>query len=302
MITKLKMQNFEGYTDSELELSAGVNVIIGESDAGKSALFRAFEWIRTNRPLGDGFRSEWGGDTFAEVWTDDGHHIRRGKGGTNSYSIDGRDLKAFGQNPPMEVETVLRMDDVNMQYQNEPPFLLYESPGEAARILNRAASIQIIDHTIRNIGRKIDAARREKNACQNQITDKKEALKAYANLPKAEEEIELLEKWENQKHALARQSVSLTKLIRQIQVVEKGLANPIFSKLKECEKLVQEVEQLNSVRTAQTADIKRLKKTLYQGMDLERNIDSRWKSLAVKEERFKEISPEICPLCGKDME
>ena len=52
MIKKIKIENFQSHRDTELEFSKGVNVITGLSNSGKTAIIRAFQLLKNNRPLG----------------------------------------------------------------------------------------------------------------------------------------------------------------------------------------------------------------------------------------------------------
>ena len=80
MIKKLHIRNFQSHKDSRLIFSDGVNVIVGNSDSGKSAILRALNWVITNRPSGDSYISNWGGPTYVIVETEEGTVIReRGK-------------------------------------------------------------------------------------------------------------------------------------------------------------------------------------------------------------------------------
>ncbi len=149
MLAQVTIQNFQSHKKTLLDFVPGTNVIIGESDAGKSAIFRAINWVLTNRPLGDSYRSEWGGETKVVLHTTDGHIIERVRSdGVNMYVLDGVELKAFGTEVPADVVDVLQIDAVNIQAQMDPPFLLACSPGEAAQQLNKAASIDDIDRSI----------------------------------------------------------------------------------------------------------------------------------------------------------
>ena len=154
MIISVEIFNFQSHKHTLVNLVKGVNVIIGPSDAGKSALFRAINWVRSNRPLGDAYRSEWGGDTRVILKTDDQQSIERVRTDKlNLYIVNGETLKAFGTEPPEEVFKALRIDLYSVQTQDDPAFLLAMSPGEAAQVLNKAASIDVIDRVIKGLNK-----------------------------------------------------------------------------------------------------------------------------------------------------
>ena len=60
MIDKIKIENIQSHKNTELNLSNGINVIVGSSNNGKSAILRALYWAIYNRPLGiDTLCSHW---------------------------------------------------------------------------------------------------------------------------------------------------------------------------------------------------------------------------------------------------
>ena len=63
MIKRIKIENIQSHKETELELSSGINAIVGSSNNGKSAILRAFYWLVYNRPLGvDNLLSHWAFD------------------------------------------------------------------------------------------------------------------------------------------------------------------------------------------------------------------------------------------------
>jgi len=87
MIQQLSIANFQSHKDTTLAFDPGLNVIVGPTDCGKTAVIRALRWLIWNRPMGEAFRSTWGGDTEVEITTDDERRwvIRRAKGSNNEY-------------------------------------------------------------------------------------------------------------------------------------------------------------------------------------------------------------------------
>jgi hypothetical protein len=92
----------------------------------------------------------------------DGKEIERTKSASNNtYSIDGTDLRAFGQGVPDAVAAVLNVDDINFQDQLDPPYWLTLTSGEVSRQLNALIDLSIIDETMKNINRAQSRARVE---------------------------------------------------------------------------------------------------------------------------------------------
>jgi DNA repair ATPase RecN len=159
MIKSIAIANFQSHLRTKLDLSEGVNVIVGPSDGGKSAIFRAINWVLTNRPLGDDFRSNRGGETAVTISVDD-LNVTRAKDDQNLYEILDSSfyvttLRAFGTDVPEEITKILNMGKINMQSQMDAPFLLADSSGEVARTLNQIVNLEEIDASLSEASKRI---------------------------------------------------------------------------------------------------------------------------------------------------
>ena len=134
MIKEVSIQNFQSHKDTHLEFHPGVNIIVGTSDSGKSAIIRTIRWVLQNKPLGDSFRSMWGGETKVTLTLPEGQ-ITRSKDKSDKYTIEGPpklELEAFRTSVPEEVLNMLNINSVNLQFQHDPPFLISSTSGEVA--------------------------------------------------------------------------------------------------------------------------------------------------------------------------
>ena len=242
MITKVEIWNFQSHKHTVLEFVPGTNVIIGESDAGKSTIFRAINWVITNRPLGDTFRSDWGGDTRVTIYTAEGDVIERIKTATrNVYVINGKPLTAFGSEVPEQVSEILRMDEANIQSQMDVPFLLAVSPGEAARLLNKAASIDDIDYTISNLRGEYQKISNNIKFNEGKLKDYEKQIKQYDNLPELEEKLEGIEEAEKEMEKHEQKLDKLTQLVTEVIRIHTEL-----EKTKNIQQIAQKFEQILS--------------------------------------------------------
>ncbi len=186
MIKSLQISNFQSHKSSLLEFDNGVNVIIGQSDSGKSAILRALLWLVTNRPSGESFRSNWGRDTEVEMKMDGGIVSRtRGKG-KNQYILNGQTLASIGTDVPVEVMKMLDLKDVNVQHQLDAPFLLSETAGEVARQLNQIANLEVIDTATTNIARTIRQYTNEEAIQETELDRIVNELRQYEDVPEQE--------------------------------------------------------------------------------------------------------------------
>jgi DNA repair exonuclease SbcCD ATPase subunit len=152
MFKSIKITNFQSHQDTELEFHPGVNVLVGSSDSGKSAIFRAMSWVMTNRPLGNTF-CRWGTKkTQVELTIDQDITIGRTKSKSeNNYIFQDKELLA-GTEVPEDIQRILKIDPmINIQQQISAPFLLASSPGEVASFFNEIAGLSDIDLSLKNL-------------------------------------------------------------------------------------------------------------------------------------------------------
>jgi len=195
MIKSLKISNFQSHANSELVFTPGVNVIVGASDSGKTAIIRALRWLIWNRPNGEAFRSTWGGDTRVEIQVDDNIIVRgKTKDIPNLYSVNTKVLQAFKTDVPEQVQKYLNVDETNLQQQLDAPFLISSSPGEVASYFNRIAHLDQIDTGLKSIQADIRKVTGEIQSDKDRVEELKENARAYAYLEWAEIELEVLEK------------------------------------------------------------------------------------------------------------
>lgn len=184
MLTDIEITGFQGHKDSTLSLGPGVNVIIGESDSGKSSVVRLLAWIFKNRPKGDGFRNTGLGKkdlVSGSVAFDDDSWIVRSKGGkTNQYEIESGVMKALRTDVPQEVSAISKIQDVNIQSQHpsEQYFMLTENPGQVAKQFNKVVGLTIMDDTlikingnVRNTKHKVDSVNESIDSHKKKIKD-----------------------------------------------------------------------------------------------------------------------------------
>ena len=153
MIQSMKLKHFQSHKDSELDFSEGINVIVGSSSSGKTAILRGFKWLRTNRPGGGRFVSFWNRDkkgnpveaTSIELMVDDTKLLRWKSEGMNAYGVGETVLSTVGTDVPDQVTQVLKLNDLNVHSQLDPHFLLSESPGKVAEYLNSLVNLSSID-------------------------------------------------------------------------------------------------------------------------------------------------------------
>jgi len=196
MLESLHIRNFQSHKDSNLDFVPGVNLIIGETDSGKTSILRALRWLIWNRPGGEAFRSHWGGDTEVTLITTEGNAITRAKNKENLYQLNDTIFKAFGTEIPREIAEVLNITEINFQRQFDMPFMLTATPGEVAAHFNKIAHIEKIDTATKKVQAWAREIEQTIKSDERQLGKFQEKLEQYAYLDKMESELEVLEQLE----------------------------------------------------------------------------------------------------------
>lgn len=209
-----------------MEFENGVNVIIGATDAGKSAIFRSIMWALFNRPLGKGFISNWAKNCSVELKFDDCKIVRSVGKTTNSYKLNDIVFKAIGHNPPEEILKAHNLvRDLNVQAQIDPFFLLQSSPGEVAKYLNKVASLDTIDKTIGNIHKTYLRTNRNIVQGESYLEELREKYEDFSYLDKVEEAIEEATILRDKKKVIQEKHKQLSKIVKEMQQIKSNISN-----------------------------------------------------------------------------
>ena len=202
MISKLKVDNFQPHRGAALNFVDGVNVIVGSSDSGKSSLTRALVWALTNKPQGFGFRSSFAGKedvTSVEVWfhNDTVFLIRSRDENENKYTYDlgksAGELEALRGDVPVEILHLTNMVSYNVQSQHDRYFLLENTSGEVARMLNDLVGLGVIDKTTANIEDITRKAKSKWAQSEERVVELQRELKEFEELSQIEKLVVVLE-------------------------------------------------------------------------------------------------------------
>lgn len=216
MIEKIEIENFQSHKKSELEFSNGVNVIIGKTDSGKSAIIRAIRLVADNRPSGDAYRSDWGGDTKVSLTLTEGTVVTRKKTNSlNQYSLNGIDFVAFKQDVPKEISDALALNEVNLQSQMDSPFLLSVSAGAVASHFNKCGGLSAIDKANGVIRAEVGRISKDVEFLQREKEELKEQMKQFAGIADCESTIKSVELLEIQYNTLFQSTQKIKSLLNK---------------------------------------------------------------------------------------
>src|SRR5690554_3878620 len=108
-IKKVILENFQSHKYTEIELDQYLNVIVGPSDQGKTAIIRGLKWALFNEPSGDFFIREGETECSVTVIFNDNSKIKRYRSKNKNvyylYNNEGKELilEGFGTKVPQEV-------------------------------------------------------------------------------------------------------------------------------------------------------------------------------------------------------
>lgn len=261
MIESVKIKNFQSHKNTSLEFHKGVNVIVGDSDQGKTAILRALRFAIWNQPLGDRFRSRWGGDTIVEIATNGNTITRIKTDNQNEYVLnDEITFKALRTGVPDEIQSALNLSDINTQYQLDGHYLLSRTPGEVAAHFNKVAKLESIDISRKNIQSDLKKSVMEYDIKKKSLTDKIEELEKYKYLEKAEIELENIELLEKERNTLANSISFLKKTLTRVYEIKQEIRENKKYVLKE--KQVDKILSLIQKRKEKTIEFNKLKAIL----------------------------------------
>jgi len=241
MINKLHLKNFQIHEDTTLEFDKGINVIIGETDEGKSSIVRALELVFSNRPSGDEFIRN-GKKKCTVTVTSGTNSVQRVRGTKeNKYVINDKNFDTPRTGVPEQVKEVLNFTSTNIQFQDDAPFLLSLNSSEVARKLNEATGLDLIDLSRQYVDRIIKEQNTQEKAHNKRIAQKRTELLKFRSL---DEIVSLHQTYEEQQDLI----VSVDEKKKRIQFIltslEKMKENLAIEKdINEVHKLVNNIEE-----------------------------------------------------------
>ncbi len=193
-ITKVRIENFQSHADTEFDLSPGINLIVGSSEGGKSAILRAINFALHNEPRGDDFIRMDETETRVSVWWSDGCYLCRIKGERNSVLIRDKDgfeqtLDRIGTTLPKEALDVLGFPPIDDESgpiayadQHQPLFLVTLSASELPRTISRLTGIDDFEAAAEILNKQANAANKQIKDSTKRIENYNIQLKKYENL------------------------------------------------------------------------------------------------------------------------
>ncbi|AUS09068.1 hypothetical protein C1X05_09555 [Laceyella sacchari] len=259
---KLVIENFQSHQHTTIDFSDGLNVFVGASDSGKSAILRAIRWVLFNVPRGSDYIRSGAKECRVSLTFADGTEVVRVRStSVNRYLLrkpgeEEQVFEGFGNMVPQEIVDAhgiepIKLDQkelyVHFGTQLESPFLLFESNQNKAKTIGRISGAHLIDYALK----KASADRQQINAQIKQLEQSrdeiKEKLQPYENIAELEEQVSLAEEAFSKATELKALCERLRKAQEQLGLLgmaKAGTEQFIASlrQLPEAERIVQQLE------------------------------------------------------------
>lgn len=188
MIAQIILKNFQKHSDLTIDLVEGVNIVYGSSDAGKSCIRRALEWVLLNEKI-DGVRKSGTKLTSVRITLHNGAMIEREKSASiNRYNLrktkldDIMTFDAIGKTIPQEIKDVigiepLQIEDEEFYLNSAPqlalPFLFDKSPTWRMKLFNKLTGNDLLDKLFVSFNKELLSINKEIKTIQEALPNQK---------------------------------------------------------------------------------------------------------------------------------
>jgi DNA repair ATPase RecN len=247
-ITRIEINNFQIHKHLVLDLEPGINVIVGATNKGKTAIIRALNWFFHNRPINanTAYKRIGSKKPMSIIIEDNrGNRIIREP---SFYKINNDDpLTAFGRDVPSPIMELFPMRPINWQRQLDPPFLVLDTGGKAAKIIGQTTGAK--DQEMIMAEWKADKAetRNEIKRTEQNLTEAKEAVEQLKEVPDL---LEAAEELLGIQQSIAKDDERLTILkgiLHQLEEVEDHIVDTDFDTLlADCDAVGASVKMIDT--------------------------------------------------------
>jgi len=258
MIEYIHIKNFLSHKNSRVDFDPGVNSIVGNSDAGKSAIIKALDWVFNNNPSGDEFINWYAGKEPAIVEIGiNGHKITRLKSKTkNLYQLDDEEPdRAFGVAVPEKIAKVININPASLHRQPDPAFLISQNSPTVAAYINKIANLEIMQKSVSEINLQVTRGSRGLKTLEFDLEEKRKEQKEFRWIDNAEGFLVGLKQQQTKINKLRTKITKIKGVVAQIKENQKRLCHYDWVKIA-----INQLEACNALNKKRTAKIKAIKR------------------------------------------
>lgn len=226
-IKKLIIENFQSHKYTVIDFDEnGVNVIVGETDVGKSAILRALYFLLFNKYQGDWFIRTGESECRVTAEFSDGSIISRVKSKSKNRYItiingEKQVYEGFRNTVPEEVMQIHGLRDLYLDDKNKISLSISEQlnghsilnlpDSLKAKLLGVLSGVEAVDIGLQINGSNINEINSEIKVCMENIKELQEDLKEYEDLTQMKENIT---NWENKLQKIKELDKKIEKLTK----------------------------------------------------------------------------------------
>jgi exonuclease SbcC len=279
-----------------MQFSPGLNVIIGDSDHGKSAILRSLFFLFSNLIGGDKL-VRYDADISSVSSEIDDKTVTRSKKPSNKYTIGKKAYGSFGVSLPYDIEQTLNFSPLNFHTQFDRAFMVFETPGERGRILNRVVNLTEIDRSIKKAKYVDRDEKRRIFEAEEKLTELKSEKEELDWILDAERDLNVIEGLAENQRVINSQIEWLSDKLSEIKTLlrDKKKADLIL----QAKEQIKEIEQLSDRLKAKQDEIDNGQQLLNELEVTERKLSEVEQKVKKMKTKFRQMFPDICPLCGR---
>jgi DNA repair exonuclease SbcCD ATPase subunit len=290
---------YQRHVGSVFNFHPGVNTIIGDTDAGKTSVILALDWVRTNRPSTK--RMIPRGQKRAKVILDldPGETVTRLRGksaGKNYYRLGKEKFDAVGRDVPEEITKVLNLSDLNFHIHGS--FLIHMTAPARAKYINELVNLDIIDTTRTNIHRIVEDVKGKKTKTEEDIEELRESIAELTWVKDAKGDLKKLEGLYEQIVNTGKRHQALQKLIDdyyEAKLALEKLPKPIP------DKTVRALESLLEKIQTTSEKVEQLRRLITDARTYWNVIQEADGLITEYQKEFDKLMKGRCPLCGQEV-
>jgi exonuclease SbcC len=273
MLKKISIKNFQVHAKKEVNLTKGINVIVGETNQGKSAIIRALYLLLENLPRGADkvfHREKSKLPMEISLEDDQGNVVTRKK---KKYTLNGVVFKAFNNEVPKPIKEIFPLKPINWHKQLDSHFLVLNTPGAAAKSLGVSTGLEEQEVIIKEIKERLSTCKSETRRLQinrDEARDKIKKLRPVVACLMKARSVKLkedeLEQKQDKIHEIEDTLNTISKLNKRLR---KTNIEPRIAITKQILDLIQSYEEaqrtqkilvdiVESLKDTSTADAKKL--------------------------------------------
>lgn len=259
---KVSIKDFQIIKRAELEFIPGLNVVVGPSNNGKSAIFRAIKSAIFNYPGTTSVRI--GASDYYVGIESNGHKVVYKKGTSTSYIIDGKQYNKPGRSQLPEVARALgiealdinnKLEHLNFWDQMDKPFLLDRTPTELFRFIVDSGEDENLTKTLKDMVQdkqshsvnltitegKLSEVNSQRKELEEILKDSEVKKKVVEDILNLENDINKLDNIKQIKKSIEEHEPKLNNLKQELSELENKLKS-----LEGIETIQSDIEQLNT--------------------------------------------------------